>query len=54
MELILVTKINRPTHELLQAQNDDTNGNIEFLKLFPVVAADELLETGTAIFYFCP
>jgi hypothetical protein len=33
----------------LYAQNDETNGNIEFLQPYPVVAADALLETGTAL-----
>jgi hypothetical protein len=38
-----------PTHELLRAQNDETNGNIEFLQPYPIVAADALLEIGTAV-----
>jgi hypothetical protein len=33
----------------LYAQNDETNGNIEFLQPHPVVAADVLLEIGTAV-----
>jgi hypothetical protein len=36
-------------HEPLHAQNDETNGNIEFLQPYPVVAADALLEIGTAV-----
>jgi hypothetical protein len=36
------------THETLHALNDETNGNIEFLQPYPVVAADALLEIGTA------
>jgi hypothetical protein len=30
-------------------KNDETNGNIEFLQPYPVVAADALLEIGTAV-----
>jgi hypothetical protein len=37
------------THEHLHAQNDETNGNIEFLQPYPVVAADALFEIGTAV-----
>jgi hypothetical protein len=37
------------THEILHAQNDETNGNIEFLQPYPVVAAAALLEIGTAV-----
>jgi hypothetical protein len=33
----------------LQAQNDQTNDNIEFLQPYPVVAADALLEIGTTV-----
>jgi hypothetical protein len=40
---------NPSTHEHLHAQNDETNGNIEFLKPYPVVAADALLQIGTAV-----
>jgi hypothetical protein len=36
-------------HEPLHAQNDETNGNIEFLQQYPVVAAGVLLEIGTAV-----
>jgi hypothetical protein len=36
-------------HKLLYAQNDETNGNIEFLQPYPVVAADALLEIGTVV-----
>jgi hypothetical protein len=36
------------THGPLHAQNDATKGNIEFLQQYPVVAADALLEIGTA------
>jgi hypothetical protein len=35
--------------EPLHEQKDETNGNIEFLQPYPVVAADALLEIGTAI-----
>jgi hypothetical protein len=35
--------------EPLHAQNDETNGSIEFLQPYPVVAADALLEIGTAV-----
>jgi hypothetical protein len=31
------------THELLHAQNDATNSNVEFFQLYSVVAADALL-----------
>jgi hypothetical protein len=37
-------------HETLYAQIDETNGNIEFLLLYPVATADALLEIGTAVF----
>jgi hypothetical protein len=37
------------THEALHVQYDKTNGNIEFLQPYPVVAADALLEIGTAV-----
>jgi hypothetical protein len=37
------------THELLQAQYDETNDNIEFLQPYPVVSANALFEIGTAI-----
>jgi hypothetical protein len=30
-------------------KNDETNGNIEFLQKYPVVAANALLEIGTAV-----
>jgi hypothetical protein len=36
------------TDEPLHAQNDETNGNIEFLQAYPAVAADTLLEIATA------
>jgi hypothetical protein len=36
-------------HEPLHTQNDETNGNIEFLHLYPVVATDTLLVIGMAI-----
>jgi hypothetical protein len=36
-------------HELLHAQNDETNGNIEFLQPYPIVTANALLEISTAI-----
>jgi hypothetical protein len=36
------------THEPLHIQNDETDVNIEFLQPYPVVAADALLEIGTA------
>jgi hypothetical protein len=36
------------THEPLHAQNNETNGNIEFFQQFPVVAANALLEISTA------
>jgi hypothetical protein len=35
------------THKPLHAQTDETNGNIEFLRRYPV--ADALLEIGTAV-----
>jgi hypothetical protein len=35
--------------EPLHARNDETNGNIEFLQPYPVVAADALLEISTAV-----
>jgi hypothetical protein len=37
------------THEPRHSRNDETNGNIEFLQPYPVVAADALLEIGTAV-----
>jgi hypothetical protein len=39
---------NPTTHEPLHTQNDETNGNIEFLQPYSVIAADALLEIGTA------
>jgi hypothetical protein len=33
----------------LQAQNDETNGNIELLQPYHIVAADALLENGAAV-----
>jgi hypothetical protein len=36
-------------HELLRAQNDETNGNIELLQSNSVAVADALLEIGTAV-----
>jgi hypothetical protein len=38
-----------PIHEPLHVQNDKTNGNIEFLQLYPVAAADAPLEISTGI-----
>jgi hypothetical protein len=35
--------------KLNQAQNDETNRNIEFLQPYPAVAADVLLEIGTVV-----
>jgi hypothetical protein len=35
--------------QALQAQNDETNGNTELSQSCPVVAADALLEIGTAV-----
>jgi hypothetical protein len=37
------------THEHLHSQNNETNGNIEFLQLYPVVAADALLEISILV-----
>jgi hypothetical protein len=37
----------------LHAQNDETNGNTEFLQPYPVVEADALLEIGMADQLFC-
>jgi hypothetical protein len=37
------------THEPPHAQNNRTNGNIEFLQPYPTAAADTLLEIGMAI-----
>jgi hypothetical protein len=37
------------THEPHHAQNEETNGNIELLQPCRVVAADALLEIGTAV-----
>jgi hypothetical protein len=37
------------THEPLHTQNDETSGYIDLLQLYPVVAADALLEIGTAV-----
>jgi hypothetical protein len=37
-------------HEPLHAQNNETNGSIEFFQLYHVVADDDaLLEIGTAV-----
>jgi hypothetical protein len=33
----------------LHAQNDETNGNNEFLQPYPAVATDALFEIGTAV-----
>jgi hypothetical protein len=35
------------THKPLHAQNEETRGNIEFLQLYPIAAADALLEIST-------
>jgi hypothetical protein len=40
---------NYAAHEPLYAQNYDTNGSIEFLQPYPVVAADAVLEIGTTV-----
>jgi hypothetical protein len=37
------------TREPLQAQNDEANGNIQYLHLYTMFAADTLLEIGTAM-----
>jgi hypothetical protein len=42
-------KSNCPIHEPLHAQNDETNGNVEFLQPYPVFAADVLLEIGMTV-----
>jgi hypothetical protein len=42
-------KINCPTQETLHAKNEETNVNIEFLQPYSIVAADALLEIGTAV-----
>jgi hypothetical protein len=36
-------------HESLHSQNDETKDSIEFLQPYHVVAADALLEIGTAV-----
>jgi hypothetical protein len=36
------------THEPFHVQNNETNGNIEFLQPCPIVAVDSLLQIGTA------
>jgi hypothetical protein len=46
---VLQLKRSHVTREPLHAQNDETNGSIEFLQSYPVVAADALLEIGTAV-----
>jgi hypothetical protein len=33
----------------IKIKNHETNGNIEFLQPYPVVAADALVEIGTAV-----
>jgi hypothetical protein len=33
-------------HEPLHAQNDETDGVIEFMQLYPILAADALFETS--------
>jgi hypothetical protein len=38
-----------PTHEPLEAQYCEINGNTEFLQSYPVVGTDALLETGAAV-----
>jgi hypothetical protein len=42
-------KRNPITHKPLHAQDDETNGSTELLQPYPVVAAGELLEIGTAV-----
>jgi hypothetical protein len=42
-------KFNPITYKPLHAQNDETNGSIEFLQPYPVVAAETMLEIGTAV-----
>jgi hypothetical protein len=37
------------TYKPLHAQNDETNGSVEFLQPYPMVAADALLEEGTVV-----
>jgi hypothetical protein len=36
-------------HDPLQTQYDETNGNTEFLKPYPVVTADASFEISTAV-----
>jgi hypothetical protein len=38
------------THELLQAQSDETNGNTEFLQPYSFVVTDGLLGIGAVVF----
>jgi hypothetical protein len=55
VNLLLVTIIiqgvpfKTTTHGPLHAQNDERNGNVEFLQLYPVVAADAVLEIGPVV-----
>jgi hypothetical protein len=44
---VLHLKCNPATHEHLHAQNDETNGNIEFLQPYHVVTAVVMFEIGT-------
>jgi hypothetical protein len=37
------------THEPLHGQNNETNGNNEFLQPYLVVSADALFEIGTVV-----
>jgi hypothetical protein len=47
---VFLLKCNLPTaREPLHAQNYESNGNIELLQPYPVVAADALHEIGTAV-----
>jgi hypothetical protein len=41
--------LNQRRNKLLHAQNEKTNSNIEFLKPYPVVASDAVLEICTAV-----
>jgi hypothetical protein len=49
MYRVIHFKSSPAAHEPLHMQNDKTNGNIEFLQLYPVVAADALLEISMPV-----
>jgi hypothetical protein len=46
---VFCLKCNPTTHKPFHTQNNTANSNIEFLQLYPAVAADALLAVGMAL-----